>query len=205
MNSVTVKPDRRRLRTERSQAAVIDALLDLYRDGQIRPSAAEIAVRAGVSERTVFRLFDDLEAVATMAIERQIARVGHLFAPPDDRGGRAERIEALVTQRLRLYEEIAPVVRAARLRLPFSPVLQAGFDQRRRLLRRQIERQFRPELDACTGPVRSELLAAIEVASDIDMLEMLRHDQGQTIEATRAIVVRIVRALLSDVPSDVAG
>jgi AcrR family transcriptional regulator len=195
---MTVKLDRRRLRTERSETAVIDAMLDLYREGRIRPSAVEIAARAGVSERTVFRLFDDLEAVATAAIERQIARAGHLFAPPNNRGSREERIEALVAQRIRMYEEIGPVVRAARLRVPFSPVLQAGFDRRRRLLRRQVERQFRQELDELDEPIRSELLASIEVATGIEVLEALRYGHGQSMAVTSAVVARTVRALLND-------
>ncbi|MGD9894691.1 MAG: TetR/AcrR family transcriptional regulator [Dehalococcoidia bacterium] len=198
MNDATVKLDRRRLRTERSQDAVIDAMLDLYREGRIRPSAAEIAARAGVSERTVFRLFDDLEAVATASIERQTARIGHLFAPPNNEGSRQERIDALVEQRIQLYEEIGPVVRAARLRVPFSPVLQAGFDRRRWLLRRQVERQFRQEVDELAEPARSELLASLEAATGIEMLEALRYVQGQSVPATSAIVVRTVRALLND-------
>jgi AcrR family transcriptional regulator len=201
MSGVTLKPDRRRMRTERSHAAVIDAMLDLYREGQIRPRAAEIAVRAGVSERTVFRLFDDLEAVATAAIERHIGRIGHLFVAPNSHGSRTERIEALVAQRLRLYEEIGPIVRAARLRLPFSPVLQAGFDQRRRLLRRQVEQQFHPELDELIEPARSELLAALEVATDIEVIEALRQEQRQSLDATHITLARIVRALLNDASS----
>jgi hypothetical protein len=60
-------------------------------------------------------------------------------------------------------------------------------------------------LEGCAEPVRSELLAAIDVATDIDLLEMLRHGQGLTIETTRAIVARTVRALLNDVSPDVAG
>ena len=53
--------DGRSLRSVRNRAAVVDATLELLREGQFKPRAADIALRADVSVRTVFRLFDDLD------------------------------------------------------------------------------------------------------------------------------------------------
>lgn len=192
------KPDRRRLRAERSTEAVIDAMLDLYRAGVLWPSAADIALRSGVSERTVYRLFDDLEALATATIERQTARVRHLFAPPDRSGSVDQRIGMLAAQRMTLYEEIAPVVRAGRLRLARSAAVRSGFEARRQLLRRQVERQFQPELDALPLPERVELLAALDLAAGIEALEFLRHIEGLSVEAAQAVVIRTLRALVAN-------
>jgi len=192
------RPDGRRLRTERTQTAVVDAMLDLYREGVLRPSAPEIAQRAGVSERTVFRLFDDLESLTTTVLERQTARVGHLFAAPDTSGGREERIDALLAQRLTLYEEVAPVMRAARLCLPFSAAARDAVQARGRLLRRQVERQFRPELDGLSPPERGELETALDITLGLETLEVLRATNGLSVPETRAVLVRMVRALLDD-------
>ncbi|MGH9111849.1 MAG: TetR/AcrR family transcriptional regulator, partial [Acidimicrobiales bacterium] len=88
--------DGRRQRTERSRAAVIDALLSLYDDGAVWPAAAEVAKRAGVSTRSVFRHFADLDGLAEAAIERQWARAHGLFEPPPAEGDLHARVAALV-------------------------------------------------------------------------------------------------------------
>jgi TetR/AcrR family transcriptional regulator, regulator of autoinduction and epiphytic fitness len=196
MHDAPSHPDQRRLRTERSTAAVIDAILDLYREGNLQPGASQVAERAGVSERTVFRLFADLDGLATMATERHIARVAHLFEPPDGSGSRDERIAALITHRMTLYGEVAPVIRASQLKAPFSPVIQAGFERRRAILRRQVERQFAPELDRSPPAERGELLAALDVATALETLELLIAVQGRSEGEVRSIVGRMVGALL---------
>jgi TetR/AcrR family transcriptional regulator of autoinduction and epiphytic fitness len=198
MTTVHSRPDGRRLRTKRSEAAVVDALLDLYREGVLRPGASEIARRAGVSERTVFRLFDDLDALTMTTIARQTARVGHLFAPPDNSGGRDERIEALIEQRIALYEEIAPVLRATRLCLPPSPAVREAAAARGLLLHRQTRRQFRPELESLHGQSRDELATALDVAVSLETLELLRTTNGLSPADARAVVRRMLRALLTE-------
>src|SRR4029453_1186288 len=62
---------------------VVDAMLQLLGEGQPWPSAADIAARAGLSERSVYRYFDDLDALARAAVETQIGRADHLFHPLD--------------------------------------------------------------------------------------------------------------------------
>ena len=59
-----------------------DALLALYREGHHDAGAADVAARAGVSVRTVFRLFDDLDSLVEIAIERAASS-------PKSRGGDA--------------------------------------------------------------------------------------------------------------------
>src|SRR5579875_4090524 len=162
---MVARQDGRRQRAERNQQAVVEALLDLYRAGDLRPGAQRIAARAGVSERTVFRLFADLDALATLALQRHWARVGHLFAPPDASGDRARRIAALVTHRLTLYAEIAPVARAAQLHAPSSPAIRHGVARRGELLRDHLRRQFAPELAAQPPAARHELLCALDAAT----------------------------------------
>src|SRR4051794_18549457 len=63
--------DGRRERARRSREAVVDAILALLREGTLRPGVAQIAARADVSERTVFRHFQDLEQLFAEAAEHQ--------------------------------------------------------------------------------------------------------------------------------------
>src|SRR4051812_40199139 len=44
--------DGRNVRAERTRKAVVEALLELLDEGDVRPTAERIAVRAGVSERS---------------------------------------------------------------------------------------------------------------------------------------------------------
>src|SRR5262249_37334621 len=69
----------RRARAERNRDAVVEAILDLIREGIENPSVNEIAERSGVSVRSVFRHFDDLESLRTAAIEVHVRQVGPLF------------------------------------------------------------------------------------------------------------------------------
>lgn len=195
--------DGRRARAERNRDAVVDAILDIIREGQGQPGAAEIAARAGVSLRSVFRHFDDLDTLHEAAVERHAALIAPLFvlvlpAPADD-GMPAPigaRIDALVRQRATLLEEMRPVRSVAeRLRDRSAPIA-AGLDRSRRLLREQVRGVFAPELEARSGPDRRDLFDALEAATSFALWQQLRVDQGLSKARATAAMDRSVRALL---------
>src|SRR4051795_7170272 len=106
--------DRRRLRTERGRELVVTALLEFFDAGESQPGAARIAERAGVSERSVFRYFDDLDALAAEAVARQIGRTRELYAAPDGTGDLDRRVRALADQRMSIHDRVAIVSAAGR-------------------------------------------------------------------------------------------
>ena len=55
--------DGRRLRSERTRLAIINAALALQKEGFLVPTAQQISDRAGVLIRTFFRHFEDMEAL----------------------------------------------------------------------------------------------------------------------------------------------
>jgi TetR/AcrR family transcriptional regulator of autoinduction and epiphytic fitness len=55
--------DGRVLRGERNREAIVEALLELYQEGDPQPPARAIAERAGVSLRTVFQHFNDMDTL----------------------------------------------------------------------------------------------------------------------------------------------
>ena len=73
--------DGRLARSARTRHAVVDALLDLLGEGDLRPTAARIAERAGVSLRLVFHHFDDVETIYNELADRQAERVKPLTVP----------------------------------------------------------------------------------------------------------------------------
>ena len=189
--------DGRRLRSERSRTAVVDALLELHREGQLRPGASQIASRAGVSERSVFRHFEDLDTLVEEAIVRQWARVGPAFAPPDPTGTTDQRIAALAEQRLAIHDAVAPTARAAMLLAPDSYRLTETLARRRQLLDDQVAVHFATDL-ATRGPRdRAELTRALAAVASFEHVEHLRAGAGLDAAATRRIVVRTLTALLA--------
>jgi len=84
---------------------VVDALLDLYTEGNLRPSTEEIAARSGLSPRSLFRYFDDVDDLTRTAISRIEARAVPLAAIDAEPGESSEvKIKALVDQRFRLFD-----------------------------------------------------------------------------------------------------
>jgi len=187
--------DGRRLRSERSRAAVVDALLELYNEGELRPGTADIAARAGISERSVFRHFEDLDALVEAAITRQWSRIGYLFAPPDASGSRVERVRALVAQRLAIHDVAAPAFRAANLLAPESPRLAATFALRRRILDDQIEQQFDRELRRRAPADHDQLLRALCAPASLESVEYLRSHAGLSRSVARGVLIRTLDAL----------
>lgn len=188
--------DGRNERGERTRDAVVDAMLGLIEDGDLRPTAPRVAERAGVALRTVFHHFDDMEALLSAAAERQIAR--HLEtlpvipadAPLDD------RIEMLVASRARSLEAIAPVRRAALLWEPFSDVVASRLRAIRERGRAEVLRVFAPEL-ARLGPAdRRDAVEALTVASSWSTWEALRRHQGLSPAQARRVMKRTIAALL---------
>jgi len=188
--------DGRHRRAERSRAAVVDALLSLYDDGVVRPGVADIAARAGVSPRSVFRHFADLEGLAEAAIDRQWERVHVLFDAPAPEGDLGTRVSALVDQRLRLYGAVIGVARAAAVLSSSSPVVASTLRARRRLLGDQVVALFAPELCARPGPARSELAAALEATASLENVDYLRTHARLGSDRAAAVVRRMLHALL---------
>jgi AcrR family transcriptional regulator len=186
--------DRRKEWRDRNRLAVVDALLDLFAEGNLRPGAQEVAERSGVSRRSVFRYFDDLEDLDRMAIDRAEQRVLHLLTIRErGRGTLEERIERIAEQRMRVHKEIQPIARVARLRAPFHPVISERLEVSRSYYAHQVARQFEPELERMEEPARGEILAAAVALCGFETFDFLA-DQGLNPEQYGAVVRRALRA-----------
>ena len=91
-NDITEVPDGRRLRSERSRQAIIDASLALIEEGVLVPTAQQISERAGVGIRACFLHFTDMENLFATADEQNRASTEALFVGGDRDGTLEERI-----------------------------------------------------------------------------------------------------------------
>jgi TetR/AcrR family transcriptional regulator, regulator of autoinduction and epiphytic fitness len=113
MTTSHLRVDGRNARSERTRGAVATALLELLQGGHLRPTAAEIAERAGVSLRSVFQHFEDLESLYAAVADAQMERLLRYISPEAGAGPLAERVSSFVERRAELLETITPVRRAA--------------------------------------------------------------------------------------------
>ena len=190
--------DGRRLRRQRNRDTAVDALLDLYREGNLRPSSTEVAERAGLSPRSLFRYFDDVEDLCRAAVARQEQRAAPLIAvlvDPEDPFD--DRVRALVDQRVTLYEAIAPAATVARLEAPFQPILAEQLERTRAFHRAQLTRVVEPELDTMSAPQRQATLAALDVLCSYESYQLLRQAQGLDQADTAAVLTQALSTLLS--------
>jgi TetR/AcrR family transcriptional regulator, regulator of autoinduction and epiphytic fitness len=189
--------DGRLTRAARTRTAVVDALLTLNARGHLRPTARDIAAEAGVSLRSVYVHFDDLEALFVESSRRHAELLAAALPPLVDKGTFTERLDAFLVRRIVIHEFAPGVRRAALLQEPFSPVLQQVLANGRQALRAEVGCSFAPELTAVDGD-EMPLLRAIDVASSDMTWESLRTFQHLSVdEATaqvRAMIVAFVRA-----------
>lgn len=189
--------DGRHLRRDRNREAVVSALLELYREGHLRPAAEEIAGRAGISARSLFRYFDDIDALVRTAIERQQEHLEPLYElPVEVTTPLRERISGFVAARVQLLEAMGTVGRVARDHAANQPRLATELGRIRATLRGQLADLFAPELAALEGRSADATLAALDVLSSWEAHHLLRHDHGLTTDAAAAVMELGVRQLL---------
>lgn len=190
--------DGRRLRAQRNREAVVRAILQLVKEGNLRPRAPEVALRAGVSERTVFRHFADLDSLFIAASEQQRPTLDS-YLNPRPSGDLEARIEAFVRLRARLYEEITPVRRAASLVVPFHPLLAERLEDTHRQAREQLLEVFAPEIERREGERREALVETLDVLTSWPAWDVLRHSQRLPVARARRVLAAAIEGLLKGI------
>ncbi len=194
-----VNNDGRRARRDRNRERVVDAMLDLYREGDLRPSVSAVAERSGVSHRSVFRYFDDLGELCRVAVERQFAATKAIWDVPDTGvGPLVERVARLVEQRLTLYDAAASVWRVGQTRAPFEQVLEQNLQRTAALNVEQIKRHFAPELEGLTPQSAQRLSESLAAVCSLDAIDLLRHVRRLDRSTTAEILSLMLSSLLAE-------
>jgi AcrR family transcriptional regulator len=188
--------DGRTARAQRTRDAIVDACLELVGEDDVRPTGPRVASRAGVSVRSVFQHFDDLESLYAAVSERSSARVAPLIVPIDVSLSLDERILSLVRQRACVLEEISPVCRAASVHAPFSAELRRRLQEGHDAMRSQAVSVFEPELSALPTKKREQFEDVIDAATSWPNWNILRTFQGRSVERAAQTVELMLRSLL---------
>ena len=190
--------DGRSLRRERNRQDIVDALLGLIENGETEISAALIASKAGLSERSIFRYFDDVNdlyrSVCDLAFSKEIE-----YALIDDAGvGSIDtKIENFVNQRVRIYtmnEKIAPAARSFAFK---NPIIKNQLVVGRKLLRTQIMKHFAEELSVMDKQQQQVAVAIIDSLTTFEYYDMMRSDQKMSVQAIKSVLTESIRKALS--------
>lgn len=186
--------DGRVRRSERSRAAMVQALIDLVGEGVLQPTAQQVAARAKVGIRTVFRHFSDMDSLFAEIDERVRAQALPLLLGPHPDGSREIRARGLIERRIRLYEQIAPYKRSGNAQRWRSAYLARQHGELVRALRTDLL-GWLPELRRAPA----DLVEALDAATSFDVWDRLRTDQRLGRERATAALERIVLALVSGI------
>lgn len=194
--SLVAPTDGRTRRSLRTREAIVDATIGLLEDGDLRPTAPRVAERAGVSVRSVFQHFDDLETLHAAVAERLVARVAVLVVPVEPDRPLEERLDRFVHQRALLLEAVTPIRRAALVHGPFSTEITARLRDGQAFLRAEVLATFGPEVEAA-GAMGDELLDALDSALSWGTWDGLRSGLGRDQPTAERVLRRLAAAVLA--------
>lgn len=188
--------DGRTTRGARTRARVVDALLALNERGHLRPTAREIAAEAGVSLRSLYVHFDDIEALFLAAATRHGERMAALLPRVEWTGPFDDRLALFLERRRTVNEKGAGVRRAAVVHEPFSTALRRALARGREVLRAEVAAAFAPEIEAVPREHRDRLVRALDVVTSPATWEALRSQQKLSVDDAEAQVRHMLLAVV---------
>ena len=190
--------DGRHLRSERTRAAIVSALLTLADQGELAPTAQQVADTAGVALRSIRQHFTTREELFVAAAAEHARRTKDLrvdIEPLQTSAPLTTRIAAFAKVRGRELETTAPLRRAAELAEESSQIVQRAMATARAQRRKDVARVFAPELEASSDA--EVLLDQLDLITSGRAYDMLRRDRGHSEATARARMERFLMMALS--------
>lgn len=175
--------DGRAKRSARTRERLVEAVRTAVAKGE-EPTPERVADGAGVSERTLFRLFGDLPGLWEAVRVRMAADLARLIQVGPFEGDVEQRTRELVRRRVAVFDAIAPYRRWVDAREVLYPGIRQGREALDRMLRAQTAEALAPELAADTA----------SIAPAIDSL--LSYESWSYLRASRGLRPRKVATVL---------
>ncbi len=183
--------DGRRQRASDSRRRIALAMLDLVREGETAPSADQVAERAGVGRRTVFRLFSDMEGVYREMHAAMLGRLLPKLATPFAAQGWRGKLDEIVERRARMFEEMLPIKSAADAHRYASNFLQ---DEHKKLT--QLQRNTMLAVLPANVAAQTHKIEALDLALSFEAWRRLRQEQRLSIKQAMATQRLLIAALM---------
>lgn len=188
--------DGRTARRHRNRAAVLDAVIELFEEGDLTPGVHEVADRSGVSLRSVYRYFADVDDLILAAIDRQLEACAPMFAEPELQGSTAERIRSFCADRVALFTSCRTAYRAALIRASDQPKVGERVQRCRETLADQVATAFQPEISDLPASEAEVVSAVLDTLSQFEAIEHLVTERNLDSESvTRLLMGAFTRVL----------
>ena len=193
MSAVAQLSDGRRLRSERSRQAMINAALILIEEGNFAPTAKQISARAGVGIRSFFRQFEDMDQFFAAVDEHTVGSFWESFLHEGDReGALTERLDSIVATYAKAFEEHRSLLLATKSLRWSSRVLKENYERYQQISRANKERWL-PEV----GQLPSDERELADAYLSFEMWHRLRDIQGLSCSAAQAVILKALTRLLN--------
>lgn len=182
--------DGRRRRGEESRRRIAAAMLELISEGEISPRAEDVATRADVGLRTVFRHFDDMDSLYREISNHIAAELMPILNEPLSLESWDTTLNQLIDRRTRGFERMMPFRIASDVHRHHSEFLKFEHAALLKLLRTNLRA-------ATPANLRDDriMFEALDMILSFDAWRRLRLDQGLSVSQTRKAVTEAARAL----------
>ncbi len=185
--------DGRRLRSERSKEAILQAVEQLVNDGILVPTAQGIADAAGMPIRSFFRHFPDMESLFEAFDQKLKREYERLYAAGVPEGSLSERIALAVQLHAHNFEVNKSAFRSTKAQLWRYQALQDNYAYAQRCFRKHLDQRL-PELRALPEDKRE----MVDAMTSYEMWARLRDHQHLSVERATSMVESMVSTLLAD-------
>jgi AcrR family transcriptional regulator len=185
--------DGRRLRTQNSRRKISEGFIALVAEGVVTPTAEEVALRAGVGVRSVFRHFKDMETLYLELVAHSEQLTARLSTPVAEAADLQATLDQLVDERIHVYDNVMPFQIAAQAHQHESANLSLHGEN-------FAAQQRATLLDALPRHLLKDkaVVEALNLALSFDTWRRLRREQRLSRPAARRVVVLTCSALLQD-------
>jgi AcrR family transcriptional regulator len=183
--------DGRRLRSERSKRAIVNACEKLLAQGILVPTAQKISDEAGVPIRTFFRHFEDMESLFRAIDEQLRIKYEHAILEVESDGTIASRITKVIDKRAKGYEENSAIFRSTQAQLWRYKLLRKNYARHQKDMRANLDKWL-PEL----AHLDADLREVIYGMTSFEMWDRLRTFQGLSVSRSKKIITSTITKLI---------
>ena len=124
------KVDGRRQRSSQSSDLIAQACIEIINEGNLNPTAKEVAKRAGVGTRTVFRQYEDMEDLHLRIHTIMKETFRHTIKEFEfKKTSLSDRVDELLSKLLSRYEASDNLISITFIRMNESERVRANFDE----------------------------------------------------------------------------
>src|SRR5581483_3661230 len=185
--------DGRKHRSQKSQARIVNAMLELVAQGNLEPSADQIADIAKVGRRSVFRHFKDMDTLYREMTNSIATTMGSIVLQPFQAADWEGRVLELVDRRAVGFEKMKPFLLAGQVHRHRSSYLKGSHAQFVQMLRQILLGLLPKEIAR-----NADLVEALDVLLSFGTWSRLRDDQGLSVARSKRVLKQAIQSVLAD-------